>query len=108
MKRVKAVSKVSEMNRDEARFATDLELMKKAGLIQDWKYQPIKFVLAKRTTYCPDFMVIGPDHIEFVEVKGFLRDDAAVKFKVAAKMFSCFAWRMTRWRKGAWEVIYQF
>ena len=61
--------------------------------------------LAKRTFYEPDFMVWlwptvvvdtsedpdpYPGRIEIHEVKGFWRDDARVKIKVAAEMFPMF------------------
>lgn len=96
----------TKLNRDEQRYADTLNQRKQSGDITNWMYEPIKFVLAPRTTYTPDFLIITRDGIEFVEVKGFLRDDAAVKFKVAAKLHSWARWLMIRWRKGRWETIY--
>lgn len=37
--------------------------------------------------YTPDFLCVGEGCIVFYEVKGFWRDDARVKIKVAARMF---------------------
>jgi hypothetical protein len=72
--------------------------------LQFWT-QSIKFRLAGRTWYTPDFMVISRGWLVFVEVKGFMRDDAAVKLKVAAEMYPCFRWLLV-YRDGrhAWEV----
>lgn len=53
-----------------------------------WMYEAIKLRLAGNTFYTPDFFL--PRSLKFVEVKGFWRDDARVKIKVAAEMFPMF------------------
>ena len=76
------------MNGTEKRRAIELEAMKRSGLIHDWRYEAMTFKLADDTRYTPDFWIIENDGAcEFQEVKGFLRDDALVKIKVAARMF---------------------
>lgn len=44
----------------------------------NWKYEPIHFKLKNGTTYTPDFLLI--DYNEYVEIKGYWRDDAKEKF----------------------------
>lgn len=78
------------MNKTEEEYSKNLELLKYAGDIIAWHYEPVKLRLAQSTYYIPDFMVIFPGHIEFHEVKGFWRDDARVKFKVAAETYPYF------------------
>jgi hypothetical protein len=61
--------------------------------------------LAYNTTYTPDFLVIANDgRAEFHEVKGFMRDDAAVKIKVAAEMFPEAAFYLCKKVRGSWKV----
>lgn len=51
--------------------------------------QDITLKLADDTRYTPDFSAIGPNaEMIFFEVKGFFRDDAKVKLKVAARQHS--------------------
>lgn len=59
-------------------------------------YEGITFKLAPKTTYTPDFFVVKSDReIELHECKGgYTRDDARVKWKVAADMYPFFTWRM--------------
>lgn len=79
------------MNKTEQAYADHLELQKRSGEIRDWKFEPVKFRLADRTYYTPDFMVVYQDGlIEFPEVKGHWEDDARVKVKVVAETFPAF------------------
>lgn len=89
------------MNKLEDSYAKLLEERKRNGEILDYRYEPVKLRLAEKTTYSPDFMVIG-EHIEFHEVKGFMRDDAAVKLKVAAEMFPWFRFLLITRDKAQW------
>lgn len=93
-----------KMNRTEEQYANYLELLKRAGEIRDYMFEPMKLNLAKRTTYTPDFMVVSSDDtIELHEVKGFWRDDARVKIKVAAERFKMFAFiAMKKGKGGKW------
>ena len=90
------------MNKTEARYADCLELMKRAGEIIDWKFEPVKLKLAKRTSYTPDFLVVYPDRFELHEVKGHWEDDARVKIKVAQKQFPWFQFVAIQWKNKTW------
>ncbi len=97
------------MNKWEALFAQRLEIEKRERKVIEWKFEAVKLRLADRTFYTPDFMVVLADlRLAFYEVKGHLRDDAAVKFKVAAETFPQFTWTMFRYKGGTWEAIYSF
>ena len=69
--------------------------------------QSIKLRLAKKTWYTPDFWVLVRGGWKVFEVKGFMRDDAAVKLKVAAEMYRYFQfWLVTKKKKkdgGGWD-----
>lgn len=78
----------ARMNKTERRRALELEALRRAGKIIAWHYEGVTLKLADDTRYTPDFMVIEDDgSIAFEETKGFLRDDALVKIKVAAALF---------------------
>ena len=77
-----------KMNKTEARYAEHLERLKLAGEILWYQYEAVTLKLADDTRYTPDFMVLlANGEIEAHEVKGFWRDDARVKIKVAARLF---------------------
>lgn len=79
------------MNGTEKAFAEFLEEKKKDGVVDGWLFEPIKFRLAKLTTYTPDFMVIGvKGEVVFYEVKGFWRLHDRVKIKVTAEEYPWF------------------
>lgn len=76
------------MNRLEAAYAEHLEMRRLAGEILSWKFGVLKLRLAKATFYDTDFLVVlANGEVEVHETKGWMRDDAAVKLKVAAEMF---------------------
>jgi len=88
------------MNKLEEDYAWHLDLQKLAGDIVDWKFESLKFRLADRTWYTPDFFVSIPfteytidPADEIHEVKGHWEDDARVKFKVVAEQFPMFKFR---------------
>jgi hypothetical protein len=94
-----------KMNGLESRYARHLGLLKLEGKVSAFQYESIAFRLADRTTYNPDFLVILPDgSVEIHETKGFMRDDAAVKIKVAARMFPWFTFRLVRQQGGLWQI----
>ena len=95
----------SRMNKWEARYADRLRGMQAAGDIVAFDFEALKFNLGHRCWYCPDFVVTMPDgRVECHEVKGFMRDDAAVKLKSVARRFSAFRFRLARIVKGQWDV----
>lgn len=96
--------KRGEMNKTENRYAAELESRRVLGEIVAWRFEPLKLRLAKRTYYEPDFLVVLPSgRLEFHEVKGFWRDDARVKIKVAADQFAMFKFLAVSWKGGQWK-----
>ena len=92
-----------KMNKLEAAYASSLEMMRQAGEIHSHCFESMKLVLADRTTYMPDFMVITNDgFVEFHEVKGFWESTARVKIKVSAEKFPMFAFKAYTRKKGMW------
>lgn len=91
-------------NKWEATYAFNLELQKRAGLILDYGYHRLKFRIAKRTWYTPDFDVVTTEGWQVHEVKGFMRDDAAVKIKTCAEMFRFLRWFLVRKEGEGWEI----
>lgn len=92
------------MNRLEATYAMRLEAQKRAGKIVLWRYERVTLKLADDTRYTPDFYVLELDgSVSLTEVKGFMRDDALVKLKVAASQFPEF--RFYLWQQGTLKPI---
>jgi hypothetical protein len=116
-----ADNKQKGMNRTEFEYSLLLEARKQAGEILWWGFEAIKLKLTGRTFYTPDFAVIAQraeriitgyymvPRTQFIETKGFLRDDANVKFKVAAELFPWAEFFMYRKRPacygGGWELM---
>jgi hypothetical protein len=91
------------MNKTERAYADRLELLKRAGEIRTWRFEPVKFRLGHTCWYCPDFEVVTKSgELEYHEVKGFWRDDARVKIKTAASMYRDRAFIAVQWKKKAW------
>lgn len=98
----------SGMNKTEARRAQELESLRLGNIVKSWQFEAVTLVLADRCRYTPDFFVEYADgHLVFEEVKGFWRDDARVKIKVAARLYPMFSFRALRVRKasegGGWQ-----
>lgn len=76
------------MNKTERAYSDYLELQKRAGKLDWYRFEGIKLRLADSTFYTPDFAVMAMDGVmEMHEVKGFWTDDARVKIKVAADQY---------------------
>jgi hypothetical protein len=76
------------MNKTENAWADILDAWKKSGSVHEWWFEGITFKLGDDCRYTPDFLVQRPDgKLECHEVKGFWRDDAKAKIRVAAGMF---------------------
>lgn len=56
--------------------------------------QSVTFRLGNGIRYTPDFFVFYEGRIFCYEVKGFFRDDAAVKLKVAAEKYPFICWTL--------------
>jgi hypothetical protein len=84
----RGVHKRGQLNLTEQRYATVLEVLKRANEIAEYFFEPVSLRLAPNTFYIPDFMVmLSTGELEFHEVKGHWEDDARVKIKVAAHMY---------------------
>lgn len=101
-RKIPPLPKRHKMNKLEARYRDHLEELKRQGKILDYKFEALTFRLASRTTYTPDFIVICDDCIEVHEVKGFWKDDARVKWKVAAEMFPEYRFVAVQYKKKEW------
>lgn len=76
------------MNRTEAAYAQLLDVRKAASEIAAWWFEGLTFKLAPDLRYTPDFLILFADgSLECHEVKGFMREDAAIKLKLAAQLF---------------------
>jgi hypothetical protein len=92
------------MNKTEAAYAAHLELLKHAGEIVWWKFEPMKFRLADATFFTPDFVVLMNDgFLDVKEVKGFMEDDANVKIKVAASLYPFRFYVVRKKQGGGWS-----
>jgi hypothetical protein len=95
----KARRVVGRMNGLEANYAATFLTQRPHG------FEQITLKLAHDTRYTPDFWVQEDDGtITFVECKGFWREDAKVKIKVAAEMYPMFRFRAVRYSKKTWHV----
>jgi hypothetical protein len=96
------------MNKTELAFAQALGRNILVEPYHEWAREPVKVRLAGRTWYTPDFGVwfpYGPEPFTLIEVKGFMRDDAAVKLKVAAAKYPAWRWLLV-FRDGqhGWDI----
>lgn len=93
-------------NKWEQEYGRMLEAAKFAGEIRAWGFEEIKFKVGLKTCwYTPDFWRLGiAGDLAFIDVKGFLRDDAAVKIKSAAKQYPHFKFWLARKVNGRWEL----
>jgi len=74
------------MNKTEAAFASYLERQKIAGDVIHYAFEQHKIMLANGAWYTVDFICVGADHrVTFYEIKGFWREAARVRIKVAAE-----------------------
>jgi hypothetical protein len=93
------------MNGTERAYWAYLGLLLAEGSIRRASFEPEKLRLGSdhSCTYTPDFRIVRLDGIiEFHEVKGFWRDDARVKIKVAAEMHP-YVFRAVQREGRAWK-----
>jgi len=93
---------VDRMNGLEARYAGHLEAKRRVGSIVFWKYEAVKLRLADGAFYTPDFFLMLADgRVGFHETKGFWRDDAKIKIKVAAELYPWLFFVGVQWNSKA-------
>lgn len=92
------------MNKLERAYWDLLMLRLRAGEIVWAAYEPMKFRIGDNTFFSPDFGLMLPDGaIEWHETKGFWRDDARVKIKVAAEMYWMFSFVAVTRKGREWQ-----
>ena len=101
--------KLGEMNALEKAWGEELEGRLRQGDIHLWMFEPIALRISwphdgvRGCTYTPDFMVVRSDgEVVFYETKGFMRDDARVKLKVASERYPFRFCLVTR-KAGKWK-----
>ncbi len=81
------INPLQKGNRLEQRYALYLELLRLEGSVTKWSFEETKFKLANGTWYLPDFWVqLADATIEIHECKGFMREAARVRIRVAARL----------------------
>lgn len=103
----KPVDLYQGMNGTEKEYAIMLEAQRRGGNILSWRFEPITLTLGVGSGYTPDFMVVHLSGlIQFCETKGFWREAARVRIKVAATLFPEFTFTAHRKRPkkegGGW------
>jgi hypothetical protein len=92
------------MNKTEARYARELELWQKTGDVLWWAFEGLTLKLAADTRYTPDFVCVMADgSVRATEIKGFWRDDAKVKIKLAATLFPWIQFEALQVYQGGWK-----
>lgn len=93
-------------NKTESDFDRLLADLKHAGRIKDFRFEPVKIRLAGQTSLRIDFLVLRRDRtVAAVEIKGYWREDAKVKTKVAPEVCPFFDYYVA-FRDGlrGWDV----
>ena len=94
---------LAKLNKTERRYYELLKTSERRGEISKVRIHAFTLRLGFDTRYTPDFSAIVNGRETMFEVKGFMRDDAAVKLKVAAAEFAEFDFILVRFIKGRWE-----
>ncbi len=92
------------MNKLERAYSEVLQLRLLAGEIRAWRYEAMTLKLAPDTRLTVDFLVTFDTHLELMEVKGFMREDAWIKLKLAAELFPEFGFALVTREAGAWVI----
>ena len=89
-----------DLNKTEAAYLDELQSSDKYAAIHT---QGITFLLGANCRYTPDFFTVDKEGKAVAwEVKGFWRDDARVKIKVAARMYRWVKFIAVQKEKGDW------
>ena len=95
-----------KMNATEHGFSIGLEVSRRAGLIEDWKFEGVKLRISAKCFYTPDFFVERRNQKPlFLEIKGFLREDARVKFLAAKELHKWADFEMHQRSHTGWKRI---
>ena len=93
-------------SKTEALYAKQLDKALANGLITAYWSHPGSLKLGEKLHYSPDFLVqLISGELEYHEVKGgFVRDDARVKLRAAAKIYHCYRFVQAQYNKKAWTI----
>jgi hypothetical protein len=94
-------------NQWERDYASYLEQLRHLHQIEWWAYECINLRLADNTYYRPDFLVVTENEIQIHEVKGRMRNEGLVKFKIAMNCYPFFRFKMVKKINGTWSQIYE-
>lgn len=107
--RIKLVDKISNPNKWEERYCEEwLDPLTLEGQLLWFEFEPFKIELAYRCTLTVDYFSFSRNGFIFADdIKGFLRDDANVKIKVAARMFPHITFRFAalKGRQWTWKEV---
>lgn len=98
-----------EGNKTEAAFGLRLASMLQAGEIFWYRFQPLRLRIGrggrhKDAYYKPDFAALTPNgQLVIYEVKGFWREAARVRIRVAAEVFPFFKFIAATKTKDGWD-----
>ncbi len=92
-----------EGNKTERAFGEHLHVYLIDGKILWYAFEPMRLKLGRGAWYTPDFAVLE-DSGQFVcyEVKGFFREAAKVRIKVAKSLYPFLKFIVVRRQKGEW------
>jgi hypothetical protein len=107
---VSGSTKRGAMNKTEARYASEvLDVDKGLGKVAQYWYESIKLRLADGAWFTVDFFVMLADgRLEAHEIKGFWREAAKVRIKVAAELYPfkfVAAQRVKKKEGGGWKIV---
>ena len=91
------------MNKTERAYADCLDMQIRLGHVTAWWFESVKLRIAKRCWLTFDFLILYPNgRFAFHDTKGWTREDALIKAKVAAEKFPWPVFFVKR-NAGAWE-----
>ena len=97
-------------NKTEAAYDKRLWRLKLAGEIIDYRFEAWKLILVhgipklrNEMSYTPDFLVVRSDRFEFHEVKGYWKEDARLKIKMAAELYPWCRFFGVTLKNGIWR-----
>ena len=89
-----------KLNKTERAFLEYLRALRKTCI----GVQNITLKLANDCRFTPDFSYIEGGRLILIDVKGFQREDALIKIKVAARQFPWIEFQIVTKTKSGWDV----
>jgi len=90
-------------NKWEHDYAKRLDYERAIGLITEWSYESERLTIGEGATFLPDFPVTLADGTrEMREVKGYRREAAMVRIRVAAKQYPHLRFVLVTRVNGEW------